>query len=165
MTLTVTDGPGLTDTVAHTVTLAENTPPTAAFTFTCVDLGCAFDASGSIDNGPLTYAWDFGDGGTDTVVNPSHSFAAVGDHVVTLTVTDGQGLFDSVAQTVTHPGERGTDRGVHQLVHQPGVHVRCVDLDRHRSADLRLDLRRRQQRQRSDGGPHTTRPAAPSRSR
>jgi PKD repeat protein len=100
VTLTVTDGPGLTNTISTTVTLAENTPPAAAFTSSCVDLGCTFDASGSTDNGALTYAWDFGDGGTDTVVAPAHVFAATGDHTVTLTVIDAQGLVDTVTNSV-----------------------------------------------------------------
>ena len=103
VTLTVTDGPGLTSTVAQTVTIAENTPPTAAFSSSCIGLGCTFDGSTSTDNGSLTYVWDFGDGGTDTVVNPSHTFAGTGDHLVTLTVTDAQGLSSSIQQTVTIP--------------------------------------------------------------
>jgi PKD repeat protein len=37
--------------------------------------------------GPITYAWTFGDGGTSTAQNPSHTYAAVGDYPWTLTVT------------------------------------------------------------------------------
>ncbi|MCU1361851.1 MAG: domain containing protein [Ilumatobacteraceae bacterium] len=103
VTLTVTDGAGLTNTLVQTITLAQNTPPTAAFTSSCIDLSCTFDASTSTDNGPLTYAWDFGDGFTDTVVNPAHTFAAVGDHVVTLTVTDGGALANTLQQIVNIP--------------------------------------------------------------
>lgn len=58
-----------------------------------------FDASGSyryVDAGTWTirsgddldYAWDFGDGETDTGRVVTHEFASAGAHIVTLTVTD-----------------------------------------------------------------------------
>jgi PKD repeat protein len=37
---------------------------------------------------PLTYLWDFGDGGTSTSSNPTHTYAANGAYAVTLTVTN-----------------------------------------------------------------------------
>ncbi|MGE0376622.1 MAG: PKD domain-containing protein, partial [Planctomycetaceae bacterium] len=37
----------------------------------------------------LVYTWDFGDGNTATGVNVSHTYAAAGNYVVTLTVSDG----------------------------------------------------------------------------
>jgi len=92
VTLTVTDVGGLVATTTQTITIAENTPPSAAFTAACVDLDCTLDGSTSLDNGPLTYAWAFDDGTTDVGVKPVHRFGAVGDHSVTLTVTDASGL-------------------------------------------------------------------------
>ena len=51
-----------------------------------------FDASGStttIRNGIAPkYFWDFGDGGTDSVVSPTHVFNQVGTWQVVLTITD-----------------------------------------------------------------------------
>jgi len=44
---------------------------------------------------PLTYLWDFGDGTTSTLANPSHTFSTPNggpNFVVTLTVTDNGGL-------------------------------------------------------------------------
>src|SRR4029077_10248557 len=35
-----------------------------------------------------TYAWDFGDSGTSTSANPTHSYASPGSKRATLTVTD-----------------------------------------------------------------------------
>jgi PKD repeat protein len=81
--------------------VTENTAPTAAFTATCIDLSCTLDGSSSVDNGPLTYAWDFGDGATDAGVQPVHAFGGVGDHLVTLTVTDAGGLSSTDAHTIT----------------------------------------------------------------
>ena len=37
----------------------------------------------------VTRLWDFGDGNTSTAVNPTHTYAAFGYYVVTLTVSDG----------------------------------------------------------------------------
>ena len=71
-------------------------PPTARFT-TAQAAGpraWQFDGSASsADSGRFitTYAWDFGDGQTATGVTPTHSYAANGTYVVTLTVTDDDG--------------------------------------------------------------------------
>jgi hypothetical protein len=53
----------------------------------------AFDGSGSSDpqGNPLTYTWDFGDGGTATGPTPTHVFAEEGTYPVTFTVDDGLG--------------------------------------------------------------------------
>ncbi|MBS1589463.1 MAG: PKD domain-containing protein, partial [Bacteroidetes bacterium] len=48
-----------------------------------------------------TRFWTFGDGGTATTHNPSHSYAAAGTYTVKLVVTSTQGCKDSVIKTVT----------------------------------------------------------------
>ncbi|HEV7733691.1 MAG TPA: PKD domain-containing protein [Candidatus Binatia bacterium] len=66
-------------------------PPTALFTYrgTGVPGEFFFDASLSRFEAALTkYEWDFGDGQTGTGKTISHPFAAEGEHVVTLKVTD-----------------------------------------------------------------------------
>jgi hypothetical protein len=51
----------------------------------------AFSAPGSdADNDPLTYSWDFGDGGTGTGGSTSHVFTAAGTFTVKVTVSDGK---------------------------------------------------------------------------
>ena len=40
---------------------------------------------------PRTYQWNFGDGGTSTAANPSHTYAAAGVYAVTLTITNSYG--------------------------------------------------------------------------
>jgi hypothetical protein len=63
----------------------------------------AFDASGSsdADNDPLTFTWDFGDGGTGTGVKPSHAYADDGVYTVTLTANDGHGGVSTDTAVVT----------------------------------------------------------------
>jgi PKD repeat protein len=43
----------------------------------------------------LTYSWSFGEGGTSTQANPSHTYTANGNYTATLTVRDPQGLTGS----------------------------------------------------------------------
>ena len=93
VTLTVTDDEGTTGSVVIPVSVVRtNANPTASFTVSCTFLNCSFDAnaSGDSDGNVTSYAWDYGDGDTDTTAVPtsSHAFDAAGTYVVTLTVTD-----------------------------------------------------------------------------
>jgi PKD repeat protein len=47
-----------------------------------------FDGSNSIDDGTLTYSWNFGDGNTNTGSSTTHSYTGIGTYTVTLTVED-----------------------------------------------------------------------------
>ncbi|MBI5089945.1 MAG: PKD domain-containing protein, partial [Actinobacteria bacterium] len=95
VTLTVTDSAGAPNSVSHVVTIAPDTPPTAAFTATCSDLACSFNGSTSSDaNGPIAhYTWDFGDGttGIPDAANVTHTYTGAGPFTVGLVVTDGGG--------------------------------------------------------------------------
>ena len=46
-----------------------------------------YDFSTSL--GTLTYNWDFGDGSTSTLPNPSHTYSALGNYLICLTISDG----------------------------------------------------------------------------
>jgi hypothetical protein len=49
-----------------------------------------FNAGSVNDNGtPVTYAWNFGDGGTSTDSAPEHAFADCGPYTVTVAISDG----------------------------------------------------------------------------
>ncbi len=48
------------------------------------------------DGGNVTYFWDFGDGGTDTSQNPTHTFG-IGTYVATLGVTDDENTPSPIA--------------------------------------------------------------------
>jgi len=57
-------------------------------------------ASRDPDGRIVSYAWDFGDGGTGSGNRLSHRFMRPGTYVVTLTVTDNSGATGSVTHTI-----------------------------------------------------------------
>ena len=101
----MTDNQGAQSTpTSKTVTVtAPNQPPTANFTFSCSGLSCSFTSTSSDPDGTIaSYSWTFGDGGTATAQNPSHTYGTGGSYTVTLRVTDNQGATSSpVSKTVT----------------------------------------------------------------
>ena len=122
VTLTVTDNQGATSSpTSQTVTVtAPNQPPVASFTKSCTGLTCSFTSTSSDADGSITaYSWTFGDGGTSTLQNPSHTYGAGGTYTVTLTVTDNRGAKNSSSQsvTVTQPNRPPTvNAGPDQIV-------------------------------------------------
>lgn len=60
-------------------------------------LNVAFTGTPSGGTAPYTYSWNFGDGGTSTAQNPSHTYTTAGTYTATLTVTDSS----SPAKTAT----------------------------------------------------------------
>ena len=106
VTLTVTDNDGATGVTSQTFTIdptATNIPPTASFVPWCYGESCIF-TSKSTDPAPgtiVSYAWDFGDGGTENWANPSHVYSISGrtKFTVTLTVTDNEGATGVATQT------------------------------------------------------------------
>ncbi len=83
----------LPDTETKVVNLRER-PPVADFTGSpragSAPLTVDFTDLSSAAS-PLTYYWEFGDGATSTVRNPSHKYTANGDYRVNLTVTNAGG--------------------------------------------------------------------------
>jgi serine protease len=96
--------------ISHPIVSGSGGTPTANFTFTVSGLTVAFtdtstDAGGTIGS----HAWTFGDGGTSTAANPSHTYAAGGTYSVTETVTDsGNGSTSSKTSSVTVSASGGT---------------------------------------------------------
>ncbi|HEY1176792.1 MAG TPA: ThuA domain-containing protein, partial [Phytomonospora sp.] len=73
-------------------------------------LPVAFSSAGSTDpdGDALTYAWDFGDGGTSTSANPSHTYTVNGNYTARLTVRDAGGKTGSVTVPITVGNTRPT---------------------------------------------------------
>jgi PKD repeat protein len=55
--------------------------------------------SGGIE--PYTWAWDFGDGATAFVQNPTHAYSVAGNYTATMTVTDAESTTASDTASVT----------------------------------------------------------------
>jgi PKD repeat protein len=74
------------------VTSPPNDPPIAAFTYSCDENVCTFDARSSTDENPqtLTYSWSFGNGGGSGPV-PERTYTSPGSYTVELTVEDEWG--------------------------------------------------------------------------
>jgi PKD repeat protein/type 1 glutamine amidotransferase len=82
---------------APTVTASRN-PAGSVLAGTAV----AFSAVGTdADGDPLTYSWNFGDSGTSTSQNPSHTYTAAGTYNAVVTVSDGRGGTGSATVGVT----------------------------------------------------------------
>jgi MYXO-CTERM domain-containing protein len=75
--------------------------PTAEFTFVINGATVDFtDQSTDAEGAVVAWQWDFGDGATSTVQNPSHTYATMGSYEVSLTVTNNEGVTATVVHTV-----------------------------------------------------------------
>jgi PKD repeat protein len=96
--------------ISHAIVTGSGGTPTANFSFSATGLTVAFtdtstDAGGTIGS----HAWTFGDGGTSTAANPSHTYTVAGTYSVTETVTDsGNGSTSSKNSPVTVSAAGGT---------------------------------------------------------
>ncbi|MFM7063770.1 MAG: PKD domain-containing protein, partial [Actinomycetes bacterium] len=104
--LKVTDDAGGTATATVGVTVTPNQPPTAVAaaspTSLRVGLPVSFSSAGSADaDGTFTTSWDFGDGTTSSLANPSHAYDTAGTFTATLTVTDDNGATATATRTIT----------------------------------------------------------------
>ena len=90
----MTDDDGATATADALLTVSEPVPenqvPQASFTFSCQNLTCDFDASGSTDpDGTIvSFDWAFDDGASGSGDLVSHTFGADGSYEVRLNVSD-----------------------------------------------------------------------------
>jgi PKD repeat protein/uncharacterized protein YraI len=107
--LTVTDNTRITAQATHTVQVNEpapvNQPPTAVISGSAtaaVGQTVQFDGSESSDSdgGIVSYAWDFGDGGTGSGITVTHVYTGAGTYQVVLMVTDDGGLTANATHSV-----------------------------------------------------------------
>jgi PKD repeat protein len=111
VTLTVTDGGGLSNSTTKSITVsppppAVDAPPVARFTYSCAGLTCTLNASTSTDDvGITSYVWDLNKypGGSASGVTVTVDYPHSGTRYPTLTVTDTKGQKSSVTQTIVIP--------------------------------------------------------------
>ncbi|RJP24059.1 MAG: PKD domain-containing protein [Candidatus Abyssobacteria bacterium SURF_5] len=101
--LTATNAWG-SHTTCKAITASE--PPTADFimdkNYTCINQPVQFTSTST--GNPTQYLWDFGDGKTSTLPDPSHTYTSAGDFTVTLTVSNNCPPGSSTTKTVTVVG-------------------------------------------------------------
>ncbi len=110
VSLTVT-GPGGSDgeTKNGYITVDPCTMPTAGFTGSPTSGEVPLDVNFSNSSSDATsYSWTFGDGGTSTATNPSHTYTSAGTYTVALTATNSCGndvhtMTDYITVTCTAP--------------------------------------------------------------
>ncbi len=106
VTLTITDSEGLSNSTVDA--LIVRAYPTASFTYSpalpYVGDTVSFDASSSVPNGGVitNYYWDFGDGSSLNATDPitTHVHLEDGNYIVTLIVTDSEGLSQETTKIV-----------------------------------------------------------------
>ena len=107
---TAGDGSSTVSFASVSVTTTSVQPDTAnagsAFAAT-TGSAVTFSQATATGTGPLTYAWNFGDGGTATgALNPTHTYQSAGTYTAQLTVTDALGIpaMSTVTVTVNNSG-------------------------------------------------------------
>ena len=79
----------------------QNAQPTAAFTSSITCTSVSFTDGSTDSDGTVTaWSWDFGDGNSSSLQNPSHIYASSGSYLVSLTATDNGGATDATSSTV-----------------------------------------------------------------
>lgn len=106
--MTVTDDDDATDSASTTISVSSpaNQPPNASFdadpTIGEAPLTVQFtDTSSDSDGTVVSWNWEFGDGGTSTAQNPSHTYNSAGTYTATLTVADDDDATDSASTTIS----------------------------------------------------------------
>jgi PKD repeat protein len=102
-TLTVTDSQ--LDTAVDTASVSISTPAVVAeaggpYSGTICD---PISFTGGVTGGcaPYSFSWDFGDGGSSTLQNPTYQYSSDGSYTATFTVTDDKGASDTDTASVS----------------------------------------------------------------
>lgn len=99
VSLTVRTESGATSTKRKFVTVQAGLPLTAAFGYEANGLTVLFT---DVSTGePVSWIWDFGDGGASTERNPSHTYSKPGNYTVRLTVQNLYGVSASASKFVS----------------------------------------------------------------
>lgn len=108
VTLTINDGNGgsdidTTEIEVFDVNIDFEASFTANATSGTLPLIVVFDSSSSLfpDASAINYTWNFGDGTTSSVENPSHTYTDTGSYAVTLRISDGVNVDTSEPMTIT----------------------------------------------------------------
>jgi PKD repeat protein len=96
--------------ISHPIVSGSGGTPTANFTYSASGLTVAFTDTSTDSGGTIgSHSWTFGDGGTSTAADPSHTYTAGGTYSVSEKVTDsGNGSTSTKTASVTVSASGGT---------------------------------------------------------
>ena len=126
VSLTVTDSSlgGAINTQTRTGYIMVYAPLSAAFSASATE-GVAgrtvftFTDQSTGGKGPYSYQWQFGDGNTSTLQNPTHVYASAGNYTTTLRVTESLSTSDTITKTayitVYKAGDANKDGNLNSL--------------------------------------------------
>ncbi len=98
--LTASNDAGTNGQVCQNVMISQVIlPPTSAFTFNAANAPTVTFTDNST-NAPTSWMWDFDDGSTSAMQNPTHTFTQNGTYNVCLTASNDAGTNGQVCQTV-----------------------------------------------------------------
>ena len=123
ITLTAT-GSGGTDTETKTGYITVFTPPVPDLApsqnIGCFPFAIDFTDLSVVGDSPIaTWSWDFGDGGTSTDQNPSHTYTTPGTFDITLILTDANGCTSN--QSFNDMIESNNNRPTAEFVGDPTI--------------------------------------------
>ncbi|MEM7036401.1 MAG: PKD domain-containing protein, partial [Bacteroidota bacterium] len=102
--MTTESDQGCIDSVQHIVMVHPNPEPDFDVSFACFGDSSHFTDLSTIGSGSIdTWDWNFGDGNTSNLQNPSHLYQSWGTFNVTLTVTSEHNCVRSVTQPIERP--------------------------------------------------------------
>ncbi|MFM1874967.1 MAG: hypothetical protein RL266_704, partial [Bacteroidota bacterium] len=102
-TLTIvalSDGNGCTGTSSGSAVLTAGAEPVADFTYAQVSGSTSVAFTDATTEDPTSWLWDFGDGNTSTMQNPTHTYAAAGVYAVCVTATNECGTDSACVSSV-----------------------------------------------------------------
>jgi PKD repeat protein len=112
----------------------------AEFSATQDSTTATFDFT-DLSQGAMTWSWDFGDGNTSNLPNPTHSYDSAGTYVVTLVVNGGCSHSDTVEAFLVNTGASRLARDLSlTLSPNPAQEQATLSLSRPLSEPLRLLL-------------------------
>ncbi len=117
VTLLVTTAGGCKDSITKQVTIYNL--PVAAFTAdtVCLNSLTSFNDLSSVSgSGIQAWSWDFGDGTTSSVQDPTHTYSTPGTFNVQLITTSSYGCTDTISQPVLVRGLPVADAGADQSI-------------------------------------------------
>ncbi|MBI4648076.1 MAG: PKD domain-containing protein, partial [Bacteroidia bacterium] len=102
VTLTITDSNGCTSSITKQITVIDLPHADFSATMVCFGETTIFTDQSTSPGGQITgWQWNFDDGNTSAVQNPSHLYSSPGIYNVQLIANDINGVFDTVVKPVT----------------------------------------------------------------